>query len=229
MGKLILIRHGQSLWNLENIFTGWTNIDLSPQGKEEAKNAGEIIKRNKINIDICFASYLKRAIRTAWIVLDNCEQMHVDTYYHWKLNERHYGDWQGKNKDETLKEVGEKKYWAIRRGYYESPPKLGPNNKQHPKFDPNYKNVDPAVLPSGESLEDSSKRVVNYYFEAIVPNLVQGKTVMISAHGNSLRALIGYICNIPSIDIAGLEVPTGVPHIYEFDGNQNLTEHHKLE
>ncbi|MEQ8218717.1 MAG: 2,3-bisphosphoglycerate-dependent phosphoglycerate mutase [Arenibacter sp.] len=229
MGKLILIRHGQSLWNLENIFTGWTDIDLSPQGKEEAKNAGAIIERNNINIDICFASYLKRAVRTAWIVLDSCEQMHVNTYYSWKLNERHYGDWQGKNKDETLKEVGEKKYWAIRRGYYESPPKLAHNNKQHPKFDPNYKNVDPAQLPSGESLEDSSKRVINYYYEAIVPQLAKGKTVMVSAHGNSLRALIGYLNKMSPNEIANLEVLTGVPHIYEFDDNLNLNGHHKLE
>tara|TARA_R110000868_G_scaffold93190_2_gene258090 strand:+ start:991 stop:1680 length:690 start_codon:yes stop_codon:yes gene_type:complete len=228
MGKLILIRHGRSLWNVENIFTGWTDIDLAPQGLEQAKKAGSIIKSNNLNIDICFSSFLKRAIRTAWIVLDNCEQMHVELQYSWKLNERHYGAWQGKNKNETLKELGEDKYWAVRRGYYESPPKLTPNDQRHPKFDSNYKNVDPALLPSGESLEDSSKRVVNYYFEAIVPQLAKGNTVMISAHGNSLRALIGYILEIPPKELANLQVPTGEPYLYGFDDNLNLLEYYKL-
>lgn len=229
MGKLILVRHGKSLWNVQNIFTGWTDIDLATEGIAEAKKAGELLKSNDICIDVCFSSYLKRAIRTAWITLDTANQMHVDTKYHWKLNERHYGAWQGHNKNQILKDVGEETYWGVRRGYYLSPPKLDPKDKQQPKFDANYKNIDPALLPLSESLENTSKRVVNYYFEAIVPQLVKGKTVLVSAHGNSLRALIGYIKNLPPEDIAHLEVPTGEPNLYEFDDNLNLTEHYKLK
>lgn len=229
MGKLILVRHGKSLWNVQNIFTGWTDIDLAPEGIIEAKKAGELIKSNAMSIDVCFSSYLKRAIRTAWITLDTADQMYVDTKYHWKLNERHYGAWQGHNKDQILQEVGEETYWGVRRGYYLTPPKLDSKDKQQPKFDTIYKNIDPALLPLSESLENTSIRVVNYYFEAIAPQLAKGRTVLISAHGNSLRALIGYIQNIPAVDIAHLEVPTGEPNLYEFDENLNLKEHYKLE
>ena len=171
MGKLILVRHGKSLWNVQNIFTGWTDIDLATEGITEAKKAGELLKSNDIRIDVCFSSYLKRAIRTAWITLDTANQMHVNTKYHWKLNERHYGAWQGHNKDQILKKVGDETYWGVRRGYYLSPPKLNSKDRQQPKFDANYKNIDPALLPLSESLENTSKRVVNYYFEAIDENL----------------------------------------------------------
>ncbi|MGJ8739129.1 2,3-bisphosphoglycerate-dependent phosphoglycerate mutase, partial [Zobellia laminariae] len=137
MGKLILVRHGKSLWNVKNVFTGWTDVDLAPEGMEEAKKAGELIKSNLIDIDICFSSYLKRAIRTAWILLETAEMMHVDTKYSWKLNERHYGDWQGKNKDEVLEEVGEEFFLRVRRGYATPPPSLSINDKRNPKFDSN--------------------------------------------------------------------------------------------
>ena len=229
MGKMIMVRHGKSLWNVENIFTGWTDIDLAPVGIEEAKKAGELIKKNNVSIDLCFSSYLKRAIRTAWLLMESCEQMHINTQYHWKLNERHYGAWQGKKKDEVLQQLGEKEYWAVRRGYYSSPPKLESSDTKNPKFDANYKNIDFTLLPLGESLEETSKRVINYYLEAIVPEIVQGKTVLISAHGNSLRALIGFIKNIPPNEMVQLSVSTGVPILFEFDNNLNLIENHQLD
>ena len=229
MGKLILVRHGKSLWNVKNVFTGWTDVDLAEEGVEEAKNAGKLIKSNLINIDICFSSYLKRAIRTAWILLETAEMMHVDSHYSWKLNERHYGDWQGKNKDQVLKAVGEEYFLSIRRGYDTAPPSLSSNDERNPKFDPNYKALDASDLPLGESLKDTSKRVVNYFFEAIAPELAKGRTVLISAHGNSLRALIEYLEHISSEEIAKVEVATGVPHMYEFDGKLNVTRHYQLK
>ena len=229
MGKLILIRHGKSEWNIKNIFTGWTDIDLAPEGIEEAKNAGKILKRNTIEIDICFSSYLKRAIRTAWILLETAEQMHVDTRYHWKLNERHYGDWQGKNKEDVRKETGEDYFTSVRRGYDTPPPSLCEEDERNPKFAPNYKHVNPSLLPLGESLKDASKRVVNYFFEAIAAPLAKDSTVLVSAHGNSLRALIAHLEHISANDIAKVEVATGVPLLYEFDGSLNILEHHVLK
>ncbi len=229
MGKLILVRHGKSLWNVKNVFTGWTDIDLAPEGIEEAKKAGELIKSNLIDVDICFSSYLKRAIRTAWIMLETAEMMHVDCHYSWKLNERHYGDWQGKNKDEVLREVGEAHFLSVRRGYDTPPPSLYPEDKRNPQYDSNYKMLDSTILPLGESLKDTSKRVVNYFFEAIAPELAKGKTVLISAHGNSLRAMIEYLEHISTEDIANVEVATGKPHLYEFDGKLNVIENYLLE
>ena len=226
MGNLILVRHGKSEWNVKNVFTGWTDVDLAPEGIEEAKNAGRIVKRNTIEIDICFSSYLKRAIRTAWILLEAAEQMHVDTRYHWKLNERHYGDWQGKNKQEVLNEIGEEYFLSVRRGYDTPPPSLSEEDERNPKFDLNYRNVNPALLPLGESLKETSKRVVNYFFEAIVPELAQERTVLVAAHGNSLRALIEHIS---TTDIEKVEVSTGVPHLYEFYGNLNIIKHNLLK
>lgn len=229
MGQLILVRHGKSEWNVQNIFTGWTDINLAPAGIEEAKMAGKLIRSNNITIDICFSSYLKRAIRTAWILLDTAKQLHVDTQYHWKLNERNYGAWQGKNKDAILKEVGEATYWGVRRGFYLSPPKLDVEDERHPKLDPNYKNIDSTLLPNGESLEATSKRVLNYYFELIAPQLAKGKTVLVSGHGNSLRSLVGHFRKISPSDIANLEVKTGLPTLYEFDDTLNLLSHKQLK
>ena len=229
MGRLVLVRHGKSLWNVKNVFTGWTDIDLAPEGKEEAKIAGELIKSNLIDIDICFSSYLKRAIRTAWILLETAEMMHVDCKYSWKLNERHYGDWQGKNKDDVLKEVGEDFFLSVRRGYDTPPPSLPAFDKRSPEYDSNYKALDSSILPLAESLKETSKRVINYFFEAIAPELAQGKTVLIAAHGNSLRALIEFLEHISTEDIAKLEVATGIPHLYEFDEKLNVIDHYKLK
>tara|TARA_R110000744_G_scaffold63648_1_gene130917 strand:- start:131 stop:796 length:666 start_codon:yes stop_codon:yes gene_type:complete len=221
-----LVRPGKSEWNVKNLFTGWTDIDLASEGVEEAENAGKILKRNSIEIDVCFSSYLKRAIRTVCVLLETAEQMHVDTRYHWKLNERHYGDWQGKNKEEVLNKIGVDYFLSVLRGYDTPPPSLSEEDERNPKFDPNYKHVNPSLLPLGEWLKDTSKRVVNYFFEAIAAQLAQDRTVLISVHGNSLRALIGHI----SVrDIANFEVDTGVPHLYEFDGSLNILEHPQLE
>lgn len=224
----MLVRHGKSEWNVKNVFTGWTDVDLAPEGVAEAKKAGELIKSNGINVDVCFSSYLKRAIRTAWIMLETAEMMFVDCHYSWKLNERHYGDWQGRNKDEVRQEVGEEYLMSVRRGYDTPPPRLAEEDKRHPKFDATYRKVDPARLPVGESLKDTKQRVVNYFFEAIAPSLAQDKAVLVSAHGNSLRALIEYIEHISSTDIVNLEVATGVPHLYEFDTILNLVNHYPL-
>jgi len=228
MGKLILVRHGKSLWNVENIFTGWTDIDLAPQGVEEAKRAGELLKKNDVAIDICFSSFLKRAIRTNWIVLETADMMNIDCLYNWRLNERHYGAWQGRNKDEVKKEVGEEMFLKIRRGYETPPPILTSDDKRHPKFDVKYKKLDPSLLPVSESLKDTRKRVVEYFFECIAPQLVKGKTVLLTAHGNSLRALMAQIENVPAAEVSNIEVPTGVPYIYEFDDNLNLGKHFQL-
>jgi len=228
MGKLILVRHGKSLWNVENIFTGWTDIDLAPQGVEEAKRAGELLKKNDVAIDICFSSFLKRAIRTNWIVLETADMMNIDCLYNWRLNERHYGAWQGRNKDEVKKEVGEEMFLKIRRGYDTPPPILTSDDKRHPKFDVKYKKLDPSLLPDSESLKDTRKRVVEYFFECIAPQLVKGKTVLLTAHGNSLRALMAQIENVPAAEVSNIEVPTGVPYIYEFDDNLNLGKHFQL-
>ncbi len=228
MGKLIVVRHGKSLWNVENIFTGWTDVDLASEGIEEAKKAGELLKKSNLSVDICFSSYLKRAIRTNWIILDTSDMMHIDCIYSWRLNERHYGAWQGRNKDEVKKEVGEEMFWKIRRGY-DTPPPVLTENSQHPKFETKYNGIDPAVLPVSESLEDTRKRAVHYFFECIAPQLVKGRTVVVTAHGNSIRALMAQIEDIPPTKISKIEVPTGAPYIYEFDDNLNLTENYRLE
>lgn len=228
MGKLLLARHGLSMWNLNNIFTGWTDVDLAPQGIEEAKLMGQLLKEKRIDIDICFSSYLKRAIHSQWIILENADQMYVDCIYNWKLNERHYGSWQGKNKDEILKLVGEKKYLAIRRGMHQAPPPLSLDNKQHPQYDSNYKNIETSLLPSTESLKDTQNRVVNYFYKAIIPELAQDKTVLVTAHGNSIRALMAKLENRSDAETPYIEVPTGTLFLYEFDTQLNLIEFHRL-
>ncbi|MFD2914589.1 2,3-bisphosphoglycerate-dependent phosphoglycerate mutase [Psychroserpens luteus] len=228
MGKLILVRHGKSFWNMENIFTGWTDIDLAPEGIVEARLAGEIIRSQNITIDICFSSYLKRAIRTALIILDGSDMMHIDFLKSWKLNERNYGAWQGRNKDEVKEDVGEDLFWAIRRGYSTPPPSLSTDDERHPKFDRRYHNLSIGDLPVGESLEQTKQRAVQYFFEAIVPELVKGKTVLVSAHGNSIRALIGHIENIAPKEYPKVEVQTGVLNVYEFDNAMRLKDKYAL-
>jgi 2,3-bisphosphoglycerate-dependent phosphoglycerate mutase len=229
MGKLILVRHGKSYWNIENIFTGWTDIDLAPKGIKEAKMAGKGIKDHNIVIDICFSSYLKRAIRTGSIILETAHMMHIDFVKSWKLNERNYGAWQGRNKAEIKQEVGAALFSKIRRGYSTPPPRFSINDKRHPRFEKKYRDVDPYSLPTGESLEDTKKRAVQYYFEAIVPELVKNKTVLVSAHGNSIRALMAQIETISSTEISKVEVKTGVLNIYEFDTSMCLEKRYKLE
>ncbi|KGL64309.1 2,3-bisphosphoglycerate-dependent phosphoglycerate mutase [Polaribacter sp. Hel1_85] len=229
MGKLILVRHGKSIWNIENIFTGWTDVDIAEEGIEEAKIAGQLIRDHHLSIDICFSSFLKRAIKTATIILEISDLMYIDFIKSWKLNERCYGDWQGRNKDEVKREIGEELFWKVRRGFKTLPPNLSIHDERHPKFDAKYNKVSIGDLPRSESLEQTKQRTVQYFFEAIVPELVKGKTVLISAHGNSLRALIGYIENIASSEMPKVEVQTGVLNIYEFDENMSLKEQYQLK
>jgi len=228
MGNLIMVRHGKSEFNMKNLFTGWTDVALAPEGVEEARKAGEIIKKNNIVLDVCFSSYLKRAIRTAWIVLETAEQMPVDCIHGWKLNERHYGDWQGKNKAEVKRNMDDSTFEAIHRGYDTKPPPLDHDDPRNARFEPKYKRIDASLLPATESLEDTEKRVVNYYYEAIVPQLMQQQTVLLACHGNTLRALREHIEKISENRIGDIEVPTGIPYLYEFDGELNLKTHFEL-
>ena len=229
MGKLILVRHGKSVWNIANIFTGWTDVDLAPEGVEEANIAGKIIKEHEIAIDICYSSYLKRAIRTGLIILEHADKMHVDFIKSWKLNERNYGAWQGRNKDEVKREVGEDLFLKVRRGFDTPPPSLQLTDERHPKFDHLYDTVNSSYLPAAESLEQTEVRVVEYFFEVIIPELVKGKTVLVTAHGNSIRGLMAHIENIASTAIPNVTVQTGMVSIYEFDSNMILKKKYNLE
>jgi len=215
--KLILLRHGQSAWNLENRFTGWIDIDLSEKGREEAKQAGALLKEAGIDISIAYTSVLKRAIRTLWIALDELDRMWVPVVRAWQFNERHYGALQGLNKAEMAQKAGPEQVHQWRRGYDVRPPALEETDPMHPKHDPRYKHLDPALLPATESLKDTLGRVLPYYQSEIVPRLKQGENVLIAAHGNSLRALVKHLDNISDDEIADLNIPTGIPLVYELD------------
>ncbi len=217
MAKLILLRHGQSVYNQKNIFTGWSDVDLSKQGKKEAKEAGELLRKSGILPEVCFTSWLKRAIHTSQIVLKELNWEQIDVIKSWKLNERHYGAWQGKDKNKIKKEVGEKMFLKIRRGYAAPPPPLEDGDKRLPQNEKKYQNLDIDILPKSESLKDTKKRVVNYFYEKIAPYLSKNKTVLVSAHGNSLRALVMELEGISKKDVAKLEIPTGELIVYEFD------------
>jgi 2,3-bisphosphoglycerate-dependent phosphoglycerate mutase len=220
--RLILLRHGQSLYNKENLFTGWTDVDLSEEGRAEAQKAGEILRKADLLPDICFTSWLKRAIHTAQIALREMEWEHIDCLKSWKLNERHYGAWQRHNKKAIEKEVGEETFVAIRRGYATPPPPLPDGDPRLPQYDPKYRDLDPALLPRTESLKDTRRRTLNYFAEAIAPRLAQGKTVLVSAHGNSLRSLVMAIEKLSPEQIVKVEIPTGEPILYVFDETLHL-------
>jgi 2,3-bisphosphoglycerate-dependent phosphoglycerate mutase len=222
MGKLILLRHGESLYNEENLFTGWTDIDLSEKGREEARRAGEILLRNDLFPDICFASWLRRAIHTAQLALREMAWEHIDCIKSWKLNERHYGAWQSHNKEAVRKEVGEEKFLAVRRGYTEKPPPLQDGDPRLADNDPKYRTLDPSLLPRSESLKDTGKRTLNYFAERIAPELARDRTVLLSAHGNSLRSLVMSIERLTPVEIVKVEIPTGTPIVYHFDETLHL-------
>jgi len=226
--RLVLVRHGQSVYNQKNIFTGWTDVDLSEQGRDEAKKAGLLLKKNSIYPDICFTSWLNRAIHTAQILLKELNWEHIDSLKSYKLNERHYGDWQGRDKDEVKKEVGEEQFLAVRRGYNVAPPPLDENDKRCVSNDKKYANIDKKLLPLHESLKDTKKRVLEYYREQIILQLQKEKTVLISAHGNSLRALVMELEEISETDIASFEIPTGEIIVYDFDSEMNIIEKNVL-
>jgi 2,3-bisphosphoglycerate-dependent phosphoglycerate mutase len=215
---LILLRHGESDWNRENRFTGWIDVDLSETGTEEAHRAGRLLRDGGYQVDIAYTSVLKRAIRTLWISLDEMDQMWVPVVRTWRLNERHYGALQGLNKSETAKKHGDEQVKIWRRSYDIPPPPLDKDDPTHPRHHRRYAGVDPHVLPDTESLELTLHRVMPFWEESIAPTLkAGGKTVMIAAHGNSLRAIVKYLDGISDDEIVGLNIPTGVPLVYEFD------------
>jgi len=217
MLKLVLLRHGQSTWNLENRFTGWTDVDLSEKGIEEAKQVGEVLKKEGYSFDVAFTSVLKRAIRTLWIVQDEMDLMWIPVHISWKLNERHYGALQGLNKAEVAANYGEEQVLKWRRSYHIRPPALEKSDPRYPGNDPRYKHLNEKDIPLTECLRDTVNRFLPYWHEVIAPVIRSGKQVIISAHGNSIRALVKYLDSISDEDIVGLNIPTGVPLIYELD------------
>jgi 2,3-bisphosphoglycerate-dependent phosphoglycerate mutase len=216
-GKLILVRHGQSVWNLENLFTGWTDVDLSAQGRAEAIQAGRELLREQLAPGIAFTSVLKRAIRTLWIMLDEMDRMWLPVERSWRLNERHYGTLQGLDKAQMTAQHGEAQVKVWRRSYDVPPPPLASEDRRHPRFDPRYAGVDPAELPASESLKDTLARVLPFWNARIAPELRAGSDVLVVAHGNSLRAMVKMLDEVADADIAELNIPTGVPLLYELD------------
>ena len=219
--KLVLIRHGESTWNKENRFTGWTDVDLSEQGIKEAKSAGEVLKDNGYTFDLAFTSVLKRAIRTLWITLDGLDLMWIPVERSWRLNERHYGALQGLNKSETAAKFGEDQVKIWRRSYDIQPPLLEKTDPRYPGSDPRYKSLTEAELPLTECLKDTVARVVPYWEERISPLIKSGNKIIIAAHGNSLRAMVKYLDKIQDDEIVGVNIPTGTPLVYELDENLN--------
>ncbi len=228
MIKLVLIRHGESIWNKENLFTGWTDVDLSEQGKQEAKKGGELLKAEGYAFDIAYTSVLKRAIRTLWSVLDELDLMWIPVERSWRLNERHYGALQGLNKAETAAKYGDDQVHIWRRSYDIRPPALEKKDDRYPGKDPRYKNLSEKELPLTECLKDTVSRFLPYWKNTIEPTIKTGKKVLIAAHGNSLRALVKYLDNIPDEEIVGLNIPTGVPLIYELDDKLKPIKHYYL-
>lgn len=217
MYKVVLLRHGESIWNKENKFTGWTDVDLSEKGILEARKSGEALKKEGFVFDIAYTSVLKRAIRTLWLVLDEMDMMWISVYNSWRLNERHYGALQGLNKSEMAAKYGEEQVLVWRRSYDIRPPALEEKDPRHPKFDPRYKDMDKKDIPATECLKDTVARFLPYWHKTIAPSIKDGKRVIIAAHGNSLRALVKYLDNISDEAIVKLNIPTGMPLVYELD------------
>jgi len=216
-GKLILVRHGQSTWNLENLFTGWHDVDLSDLGREEATRAGFELQNEKLEAQIAFTSVLKRAIRTLWLILDTTDRMWIPVERSWRLNERHYGALQGLDKAQTVEQYGEAQVKIWRRSYDVPPPALGMDDPRHPRFDPRYADLDPKLLPATESLKDTLARVLPFWETRMVPELRANKNVLVVAHGNSLRALVKMLDLMSESDIVEFNIPTGIPMLYELD------------
>ncbi|MEA2602086.1 MAG: 2,3-bisphosphoglycerate-dependent phosphoglycerate mutase [Acidobacteriota bacterium] len=221
MIKLVLLRHGESTWNLENRFTGWTDVDLTPKGIEEAHEGGRLLREGGYTFDVAYTSLLKRAIRTLWITLDEMDLMWIPVHRSWRLNERHYGALQGLNKAETAAKYGDAQVLVWRRSYSIPPPPLTPDDERYPGRDRRYAGLTAAELPLAESLKDTVARFLPYWHETIVPDLKAGKRVLIAAHGNSLRALVKHLDGVSEEKIVGLNIPTGIPLVYEL--NDDLT------
>lgn len=228
MIKLVLLRHGQSSWNLENRFTGWTDVDLSDTGVAEAHQAGKLLLAGGYIFDLAYTSVLKRAIRTLWIALDELDQMWIPVINAWQLNERHYGALQGLNKAETAEKFGQEQVHIWRRSYSVPPPSLNLDDPRHPKFDPRYASLTAKELPATESLELTLKRVLPFWFKEIVPRLKDGQRLLAAAHGNSIRALVKHLDNISDDEIVELNIPTGIPLVYELDADLKPLRHYYL-
>jgi 2,3-bisphosphoglycerate-dependent phosphoglycerate mutase len=226
--KLVLLRHGESVWNKENRFTGWTDVDLTEQGRSEARKAGQLLKADGFAFDVAFTSVLKRAIRTLWIALDEMDLMWIPVEHSWRLNERHYGALQGLNKAETAAKFSEQQVKVWRRSYDTPPPPLTRDDPRYPGSDPRYRGLSPAELPLTECLQDTVERFLPYWHEQIAPAVRSGRRVLIAAHGNSLRALVKYLDHISDADIAELNIPTGVPLVYELDETLKPSRHYYL-
>ena len=228
MHKIVLLRHGESVWNKENLFTGWTDVDLSQKGAEEAREAGVTLKQQGFTFDLVFTSVLKRAIRTAWIVLDEMDLMWIPVKHDWRLNERHYGALQGLNKAQTAAKYGEQQVKLWRRSYDIPPPALDETDPRYPGKDPRYKGLTKQQLPLTECLKDTVERVLPCWHELIAPSIRSGKQILIAAHGNSLRGLVKYLQDIPDQQIVDLNIPTGVPLVQELDDNLKSVRHYYL-
>jgi len=228
MYTLVLLRHGQSTWNLENRFTGWTDVGLTAQGVDEAHSAGRLLKEGGYTFDLAYTSVLKRAITTLWIALEEMELEWIPVVNAWQLNERHYGDLQGLNKAEMTTQFGEAQVKIWRRSYDTPPPPLKLDDPRHPRFDPRYAGLTPDQLPATESLKITLERVLPYWHSQIAPAILSGKRLMVAAHGNSMRAVVKYLDNIPDADIPELNIPTGVPLVYELDDRLKPLRHYYL-
>jgi 2,3-bisphosphoglycerate-dependent phosphoglycerate mutase len=228
MHKLVLLRHGESTWNKENLFTGWTDVDLSEKGVQEAHEGGKVLLKEGYTFDIAYTSVLKRAIRTLWIVMDDMDLMWIPVYNSWRLNERHYGALQGLNKAQTAEKYGEAQVKIWRRSYDIQPPALTPDDERYPGRDPRYAGLRPEEVPFTECLKDTVARTLPYWHETIAPGVRSGKRVIVAAHGNSLRGLVKYLDNISDHDIVELNIPTGIPLVYELDDALKPIRHYYL-
>ncbi len=228
MFKLVLIRHGESTWNQENRFTGWTDVDLNAKGLGEAKAAGQLLKKEGYTFDRSFVSVLKRALRTNWMILDELDELWIPVQLSWRLNERHYGSLQGLNKAETAAKFGEDQVHIWRRSYDVPPPALEKSDERFPGHDPRYKDVPEAELPLTECLKDTVDRVLPYWHNEISPAVKRGEKVLVTAHGNTLRALVKYFDNLSEEEVLALNIPTGIPLVYELDDNLKPIRHYYL-
>jgi 2,3-bisphosphoglycerate-dependent phosphoglycerate mutase len=228
MHKLVLLRHGESVWNRENRFTGWTDVDLTEHGREEARRAGQLLANSDYTFDVAYTSVLKRAIKTLWLALEEMDRMWIPIYNSWRLNERHYGALQGLNKAETAQEFGEDQVLVWRRSYDAPPPALAADDPRHPGNDPRYAALSKAELPLTECLKDTVDRFLPFWHDAIAPAVRSGKRVVIAAHGNSIRALVKYLDGVGDREIVGLNIPTGIPLVYELDAALKPLRHYYL-
>jgi 2,3-bisphosphoglycerate-dependent phosphoglycerate mutase len=228
MHKLVLLRHGESLWNRENRFTGWTDVDLTDHGREEARRAGRLLRESGYTFDVAYTSVLKRAVKTLWLALEEMDLMWIPIHNSWRLNERHYGALQGLNKAETAQKFGEEQVLVWRRSYDTPPPALAADDPRHPGGDPRYATLSGAELPRTECLKDTVARFLPYWHETIAPSVRSGRRVVIAAHGNSIRALVKYLDDVSDADIVGLNIPTAIPLVYELDDTLKPLRHYYL-